>query len=165
MTTTFTQVEACLNSRPLTPLSSDPNDLHALTSGHFLIGRPLLAIPESDVMTIHHNRLSRWQLLQKINQQFWSRWSSEFLTRLQQRPKWLNHRKNIQVNDLVIIKDNLPPQQWKMGRVIQVHPGQDDLVRVVTLRTKDGNFKRPINKLCLLPLLDDSIDNSESNVI
>jgi len=35
LTTVFCQVEECLNSRPLTPLSSDPNDLDVLTSGHF----------------------------------------------------------------------------------------------------------------------------------
>ena len=111
LTTTILQIEACLNSRPLTAMSTDPTDLEVLTSGHFLIGRPLLAVPDEDVMNIHQNRLSRWQLLQKINQQFWSRWSSEFLTRLQQRPKWLKHRSDIQLNDLVIIKDHLLPQK------------------------------------------------------
>jgi len=84
LTTTILQVEACLNSRPLTAMSTDPTNFEVLAAGHFLIGRPLLAVPDEDVMNVHQNRLSRWQLLQKINQQVWSRWSSEFLTRLQQ---------------------------------------------------------------------------------
>jgi hypothetical protein len=40
------QIEACLNSRPIAALSDDPGDLSTLTPGHFLIGRPLLSVPE-----------------------------------------------------------------------------------------------------------------------
>jgi len=161
LTTVFWQVEACLNSRPLTPLSSDPNDLDVLTSGHFLIGRPLVALPEKDVTSINQNRLSRWQLIQKIQQQFWRRWSSEYLTRLQQRPKWSSQRTNIQINDLVLVKDNLPTQQWKLGRVIEIHPGPDKIVRVVTLKTVDGVYKRPITKICHLPIVNTPNDTND----
>jgi len=38
MATLLAQVEACLNSRPLQALTDDPDDLTALTPGHFLIG-------------------------------------------------------------------------------------------------------------------------------
>ena len=134
--TLLCQIEACLNSRPLCPLSSDPSDLHSLTPGHFLIGRPVTALPESDLTHLQLNRLSRWQLVQQATQHFWRRWSSEYLSTLQQRFKWSTRHQNLQVADLVLIRDeNQPPTKWAMGRVIAVHPGADQLVRVVTLRT------------------------------
>ncbi|XP_020298979.1 uncharacterized protein LOC109863179 [Pseudomyrmex gracilis] len=61
MITVLTQIEAILNSRPLTPLSDDPTDLRALTPGHFIIGENLMSVPEFDLREIKMNRLSRWQ--------------------------------------------------------------------------------------------------------
>ncbi|XP_021964863.1 uncharacterized protein LOC110860106 [Folsomia candida] len=157
ITTLMAQIEACFNSRPLTPMSSDPNDFSALTPGHFLIGRPLLAIPEPNLQETKLNQLSRWQYLQRITQDFWKRWTNEHISRLQQRPKWTRPMQSIKIGDLVIIKaENFPPLHWKMGRVIKTHEGTDGLVRVVTLKTEGGEMQRPIHKLCLLPLDDES---------
>ncbi|XP_008179890.1 uncharacterized protein LOC103308389 [Acyrthosiphon pisum] len=71
MCTITHRIEAILNSRPITPFSSDPNDLQALTPGHFLIGAPLVALPDSDVTQIPINRLRRWQLLDQFHQSLW----------------------------------------------------------------------------------------------
>lgn len=70
LSTVITQVEAILNSRPLCALSSDPNDLEALTPGHFLIGTALFALPETSVTDIPSNR---YQLLMQFQQSFWKR--------------------------------------------------------------------------------------------
>jgi len=159
------QIEACLNSRPLTQASNDPSDLTVLTPGHFLIGDLLTAVPDEVLIETRMNRLSRWQLVQQMAQHFWKRWSSEFLTRLQQRPKWLQGRRDFRVNDVVLIKDAvLPPLKWKLGRILIVHPGEDGIVRVVTLKTADGTLKRPVVKICLLPIIDDDeISDSDNN--
>lgn len=155
MITLLHQVEACMNSRPLTPVSTDPNDLTALTPGHFLIGRPLKALPDGDFAEKRLSHMRRWQLLQRLLQQFWGRWSKEYIARLQQRPKWLKKRENLEVGQLVIVKeDGLPPLKWKMARVLEVHPGTDGLVRTVTLHTAEGDIKRSIAKLS--PLYIDS---------
>jgi hypothetical protein len=59
MYTLLTRIEACLNSRPLFPISNDPNDLNALTPSHLLIGGVLTAPLEHDLTEIKVNRLSR----------------------------------------------------------------------------------------------------------
>ncbi|CAG7632968.1 unnamed protein product [Allacma fusca] len=157
-------VEACLNSRPLCPMSSDPCDLSVLTPGHFLIGDSLMAIPEESITHLPKNRLSRWQLLQHSVQHFWKRWSGEYLTRLQQRPKWWVPKANVLVDSLVLIKDNnLPPLKWKLARVTEIHPGRDGHVRVVSLKTSDGIIQRPISKLSLLPMESPSETDEEIN--
>ncbi|CAG7719544.1 unnamed protein product [Allacma fusca] len=148
MLTLLTQIEACLNSRPMSALSSDPEILQPLTPGHFLIGDALTAIPEPDYATLPMSSLTRFQLRQKLVQAFWKRWSKEYLTRLQQRPKWWTTKTNLDIGDLVLINDERqPPMKWKMGRVIELHPGKDSLVRVASLKTAEGIIKRPIVKL------------------
>jgi len=152
-TTLITRIEGVLNSRPMLPLSSDPNDLGVLTPGHFLIGQPLLALPEEDIVDTPTNRLSRWQLLRQAHQSFWRRWSNEYLLTLQGRQKWFKQTPNLSVGDLVVINTpSRPPMAWQIGRIIQVHPGADNIVRVATVKTQDAVLKRPVVKLVKLPV-------------
>ncbi|XP_039309934.1 uncharacterized protein LOC120358749 [Solenopsis invicta] len=82
--TLLVQVEAILNSRPLTALSSDSHDLTPLTPGHFLIGSPLTSYPEPSLERLPVNRLSRWQHVEQLRQHFWKRWLREYLHHCQQ---------------------------------------------------------------------------------
>lgn len=153
LSTVFTQIEALLNSRPICPISSDPNDLKALTPGHFLTLEPLTALPDEDVTGVQLNRLTRWQLLQRIHQDFWKRWHQEYLHTLMQRYKWNKTEiSSLQPGALVLIKeDNLPPLKWRLGRIEIIHPGSDGVARVATLRVGKGSLQRPMVKLCPLP--------------
>ncbi|XP_043267662.1 uncharacterized protein [Venturia canescens] len=58
-TTLLTQIEGILNSRPLEPLSDDPDDYSVLTPGHFLIGDTLTSIPEPSLRDVPQGRLTR----------------------------------------------------------------------------------------------------------
>lgn len=78
--TLITRIEGILNSKPLTPMSSDPNDLCPLTPGHFLIGQPICALPEQTLKDIPLNRLNRWQLIRQCYQTFWRQWTTEYLS-------------------------------------------------------------------------------------
>ncbi|XP_055589512.1 uncharacterized protein LOC129741755 [Uranotaenia lowii] len=151
--TALAKVQASLNSRPITPLSTDPSDLQALTPGHFVIGRPINSLPEPDRTDIPPSKLAKWQRVQQISQHFWKRWQCEYLTTLQQTYRWTTATKNLAVGSMVIIKEeNLPPLKWQLARVVAVHPGDDGLVRVATVETANGRFTRSIHKLCLLPI-------------
>ncbi|XP_055590754.1 uncharacterized protein LOC129742843 [Uranotaenia lowii] len=129
MQTLLNQIECCLNSRPLVPVSDDPTDFEPLTPGHFL--------------------------------DLWRRWHLEYLTKLQPRSKWVHSPVTIKENQLVLLKEeNIPPMRWPTARVIQTHPGEDGIIRVVTLRTPKGSCTRPVSKICLLPIASSS---EESN--
>lgn len=158
LSTLLVQIEAILNSRPLIALSDDPSDLTALTPGHFIIGSALSTVPEPSLQEVSRNRLSRWQLLQTMKESFWQRWSSEYLQQLQTPSKRHRPQDAFQKGSLVLIKDErFPPSKWPLARITHVHPGVDGLIRVVTVRTATSTFKRPIVKLCLLP-----VENKES---
>lgn len=153
LSTVLCQIESLLNSRPLCALSSDPNDLSVLSPGHFLTLEPLSCLPEPDLSEITLNRLSRWQMLQRMQQDFWNRWQNEYLHTLQQREKWLDPTsEKVIEGKLVLIKNELlPPLKWNLARIIQLHPGKDGVARVATVKTAQGIFKRPLVKLCPLP--------------
>lgn len=152
--TLVTQVESVLNSRPLCALSNDPNDLSVLTPGHFLTLEPLTAVPG-----IPDNQLSmrnRWHLLQRLHNDFWRRWYHDYLNSLSQRSKWTQSKGSLNLDDLVVIKeDNLKPLHWRLGRIVALHPGADGVARVATVRTDGGILKRPAVKLCPLPIKED----------
>ncbi|KAG5867255.1 hypothetical protein JTB14_007238 [Gonioctena quinquepunctata] len=85
-----------------------------------------------DVSDKPAQRLSLYHRLQQMVQRFWQRWSAEYLTNLQQRYKWKRREPNhIQIGDVVVLKESgLPPLQWKLGRIVALHPGNDKVIRV-----------------------------------
>lgn len=157
--TLLVTIEGILNSRPLCPMSSNPNDYRSLTPAHFLIGRPVTSIPETNLETVKQNRLTLHQHIQQLKQAFWKRWSKEYLTHLQVRTKWTRNTAAIPEGSLVLLRDNnLPPSQWRLGRITEKHPGPDGITRVVTIRTSSGTFQRAISKVCPLPLEPEMVD-------
>ncbi|KPJ16510.1 hypothetical protein RR48_08101 [Papilio machaon] len=153
LATLFAQIEAILNSRPLTPLSSDPSDLYPLTPGHFLIGRPLVSVPSLPVTSTRPNR---YEAIEKMRQHFWDRWRKEFIAELQERTKWKTRQQDLAVGDMVVLKeDNLPPLLWRLGRVLQLFTGPDGVNRVADIKTSRGTIRRAFNKICLLPKMQD----------
>ena len=146
-------IEACLNSRPLAPLTDDISDFRVLTPAHFLIGRSMMSLPDSNAMNFNPGFSTRWRMLIKMRDDFWNLWHRTYLQSLQPRNKWLRSSQNVSVGAMVLImQETVSPAQWPIARVTAVHPGPDGLVRTVTLKTETGEFTRPIVKLVLLPI-------------
>ncbi|XP_071571324.1 uncharacterized protein [Temnothorax nylanderi] len=156
LSTLLAQIEACLNSRPIQALSDDPDDITALTPGHFLVGSAVVAVPEPSLLEAKSTYLTRWQLLQHMRDHFWDRWSKEYIHTLTQRPKWWKVNQEVTVGRLCLIRSEAtPPTKWPLARITKIHPGDDGLTRVVTVKTASSEFTRPVTKLVLLPCPDD----------
>ncbi|XP_047538690.1 uncharacterized protein LOC125072208 [Vanessa atalanta] len=160
--TVLTQVEAVLNSRPISPMSADPNDFSPLTPAHFLVGRPLTSPASEDYEQAALQRLTRYQRVEQVRQHFWTRWSKEYVSELQVRTKWMKSGDSLKEGTLVLIKDdNSPPLKWSMGRIVSTFPGKDGVSRVAAIRVASGAItRRAFSKICPLPL--DAADNVNS---
>ena len=147
------QVEACLNSRPLLPLTSHNSDgLQTLTAAHFLLYKAPSSYPCDPRIPDKPHLLKKWQQCQAMVLHFWTRWSKEYLNSLQARTKWQTSQPYLQPGDIVIVR---PTQyfftcHWPLGKIIQTFPGRDNLVRVATVKTAHGVYKRAVTGLALL---------------
>nr|XP_040219997.2 uncharacterized protein LOC120948080 [Anopheles coluzzii] len=164
--TVLHQIETAMNSRPLLPLSDDPNELAALTPAHFLIGTSMFAVPEPDYTQLKSCTLDDLQKWQLLVQRFWKHWATEYLQEMQKSyASGGSNNSNILPGRLVILMDeSLPTTRWPLARIVEIHPGEDKMVRVVTLKTAKGIItpdheritELPITKICVLPLSTDS---------
>ncbi|XP_078619541.1 uncharacterized protein LOC144886687 [Branchiostoma floridae x Branchiostoma japonicum] len=151
--TLFCEVEYIINDRPITAVSTDINDVEALTPNHLLTMGSGPSLPPSltDKSDLYAKR--RWKQVQYLADQFWKRWKREYLTALQERQKWGKVRRNFAVGDIVIMKEDQTPRgTWPLGKIVQVMPDRHGLVRRVQVKTQRNVLERPIDKLvCILP--------------
>lgn len=73
-------------------------------------------------------------------------------------------RNNVTVGTMVLLKnEEQPPLKWQLGRITETHAGGDGNVRVVTIKTQDGSYRRAISKICILPIRDNIHPSNEEN--
>ena len=83
---------------------------------------------------------------------FWSKWKKKVLHQMLQSNSWFFPQKNLQVGDLVIMKDETtPPAYWPLVRVEYILSNRSGLVRSVKIKTADSSYERPVHKLIYLP--------------
>ena len=149
LSTTMCIVEQTLNSRPLTPVSSDFNDLEALTPNHFLLGNKNVCLPYllcAEEFVDHRKLFRQTQAYANL---IWDRFRKEYLPTLNNRQKWRSTANEIlKEGDLVwLIEDSDKRGYYNLGRVTETIDGSDGVIRSAIVRTNDGVYKRPVVKL------------------
>ena len=155
--TLLCEVEAIINGRPITKVSDDPRDQEPLTPNHLLLLRagPTLSPGLFDKNDCYTRR--RWRQVQYLADVFRRRWIREYLPALQ-RQRWTRIRRNLKINDIVLVVDKSTPRSlWPLGRILEVHKSnQDGHVRSVKVKTMTSVLVRPIDKLVLLEGADNT---------
>ena len=156
--TLMTETECVVNSRPLTVSNlTEPNTLEPITPNHLLTCKAevVLQPPGTFDRPDLYSR-KRWRRIQYLTNQFWLRWRKEYSNMLQcERKKWTHERRNSKVGDIVVVRDEgLARNNWPLGKIVDVFPSDDGLIRKVRLLVSDGGklsyVNRPIHKLILI---------------
>ena len=169
------EVMAIINSRPLTyQCLNDPKSLEPLTPNHLLTmkSKTLLPPPGNFVQEEVYAR-KRWRRVQYLAEQFWCRWRKEYLINLNSRQKWLTPKRNLEIGDVVIVQDDVPRNEWPLGKIMETTTDKQGLVRSVKIKLgarnspKKGNdakcsiIERPVQKVVLL--IEDACEQERSN--
>ncbi|XP_060559098.1 uncharacterized protein LOC132719352 [Ruditapes philippinarum] len=146
--TIVTEVEAMMNDRPITYVSSARDDPEPLTPSHLLHGRRLTTLP-------FYNTVVTNDTPGYLINHYWHRWKHEYLTslRVYQRSSGTTNQ-TIQVGDVVIVQDDFTPRlQWSLAVVDELLTGNDGFSRAARIRTSGGLTTRPIIKLYPLEII------------
>ncbi len=142
--------EGIVNNCPITMVSDDHRDFEPLRPSHLLLLRPTAALRGTFSGNDQYSR-KKWKQVQYLADVFWRRWTREYLPSLRQRTQWLSAHRDLTAGDIIIVVDPLAPRnEWPLGRVTEIKPGQDGRVWTVKVFTKGHDVMRPITKLCLL---------------
>ncbi|VEN41764.1 unnamed protein product [Callosobruchus maculatus] len=150
--TVLSEVEATVNSRPLTYIENDADNLMILTPSHFLLGTNECGFfSDFTNSEIKKNQiLEMWKKRNAMSRSFWKRWSNDYLQQLRSFHK--SHpvkSNNFRVGDVALLHDqNVPRLLWKLVRITQVFQGRDGKVRACEVVTGDRTtLRRPIQLL------------------
>ena len=167
--TTLVEVEACINSRPLTYVNEEPDVSDPLTPSHFLIGRVAGFQPQVSYQSVlvSSKDLTERELVRKRQlDKFWKMWSDDYLRNLPPTVKGFKPNCNVKKGSVVLLReDNVPRMNWPLGIITDVFPGRDGIIRCVNVKTAKGVLCRPIQKLHDLEIFYDVNSAQESSEV
>ena len=156
MITVLTELEATMNSRPLT-YEYDEVGAEMLTPSHLIYGRRLINLPEEvrdDEEENERGFLKRFRYLAKLRIHFWNRWRKEYLVDLREHHRGNKEGKHdkVSVGELVLVhEDNVKRSNWKLAKVEELIVGKDGQVRGARLKVitkgKPVFMNRAVQKL------------------
>lgn len=155
--TFMAEVTAIINSRPLVPVSTDPDFPLILTPAMLLTQKTEYKFEANSLGEFCDRDMFKceWKRVQALASMFWARWKKEYLPLLQSRRKWTESRRDIAEGDVVLIKDKTVNQNcWPLGLVVKVFKSSDNHVRKAEIRTivneKPTLYVRPVVDMILL---------------
>ena len=148
--TCLVEVANLVNQRPIGPIPSDPDDGSYLCPNDMLLGRASTTVPQGPFRQTRNPR-HRVEFVQKIVDSFWTRWTRDVFPSLLPRKQWHAEKRNVRVDDFVIVQTSSAIRgTWNVGRVVSVYPGKDGKVRNVKVKTRTGEYERPITKIAVI---------------
>ncbi|XP_068222096.1 uncharacterized protein [Palaemon carinicauda] len=158
-----TELEAIINDRPLSYISGDLDQLDILTPNHLILGRRLRSFPREVIDWEDETKGPLYGGNKDVGKRFlyiikkcddlWKRWEREYLTSLRETHRvGIRHESWPNMGDVVLIHDEGPRSRWKLGQIVKLHVGPDNVLRVVTLKKPQGQVMRPVVKLYPLEL-------------
>ena len=137
----FYEITNVINSRPIGVVPhSDPEYPTPITPNDLLLGRSSNEVPSGPFDT-KPSLTKRFRFIQQLVDDWWKKWYDLVLPSLVPSYKWSNIKRNVQVNDICLIRYKGIRSKYRLGRVTTVHPGKDNLVRRVTLQYRLPNEK------------------------
>ncbi|UYV76394.1 hypothetical protein LAZ67_14000274 [Cordylochernes scorpioides] len=144
--TALCEIESIINNRPLTYVSEDDNDLKPLTPNEFLQNGPESSFPEFENLKpemLH----TRYRELGQLKRELEQRFLKEYLGALIQKSENID-RRQLKVGDVVLIgQENLKRMFRPKGRIVNLIPGKDGIVRVAHVKTSTGTLIRALQRL------------------
>ncbi|XP_022345684.2 uncharacterized protein LOC111113788 [Crassostrea virginica] len=155
LSTLMAEVCAIVNSRPLVPVSSDPEAPDVLSPSLLFTQKRPDATYEVPIFGSKEALRSQWKLVQYLADHFWSRWRTEYLDTLQKRTKWHSEGEVFKKGDVVLVKnEDSHRNQWPLGVVEEVFQSEDSRVRktrvAVSRNGSRSSYVRPICQLVKL---------------
>lgn len=155
MQTVVVEAEDIINSRPLTYVEQESDEVDALTPNHFLRGPPshqyqIVARPPHPAEALRDS----FKRSQQLSNELWQRWVNEYVPSLNQRTKWFGETRPLKTGDLVYIVEGSNRKCWVRGRVEEPIMSSDGRIRQAWVRTRTKRYKRSVANLAVLELDD-----------